>query len=89
MEPQLQFKMPVNVDTLKSPTNQVIFPITRFHHFHKDVNINDWKNLLIAKSAAFEKEGNMDFAMELHRAAEFFINPGDHNRKMGFVNHSP
>ena len=40
MEHQLHFEMPVNPDTLKVPTSKAIFPITRFHHFHKNANIN-------------------------------------------------
>ncbi len=110
MEHQFHFKMPINVDTLKIPTNQAFFPITHFHYFHKDANINyqlnrllipgledlfaeigrnvenydDWKNLFFAKAAAFEKEGNMDCAMELYRAAEFFKNPADPNKKVVF-----
>ena len=110
MDHQLHFEMPVNVDTLKPPTNQVIFPITTFHHFHKDANINfqlnrflisgledvfveigrhienfdDWKKMFSAKAAAFEKEGKTDYAMELYRAADFFVDPADPNRKIGF-----
>ena len=103
-------ELPVNGNTLKAPTNQAFFPITHFHHFHKDANINyqlnrllipgledlfaeigrhvetfdDWKNLFFAKAAAFEKEGNMDYAMGLYRAAEFFKNPADPNKKVVF-----
>ncbi len=110
MEHQLHFEIPINVDTLKSPNNQAIFPITRFHHIRKDANINfqlnrflisgledvfaeigrhvenydDWKKLFCAKAAAFEKEGNTDYAMGLYRAAEFFMDPADPNRKIGF-----
>src|ERR1035437_8026446 len=110
MEHQLHFKMPINVDILKTPANQAIFPITRFHHFHKDANINfqlnrflipgledlfadigrhvenfdDWKKLFCAKAAAFEKEGNTDYAMGLYSASEFFMDPADPNRKMFF-----
>ncbi|TVZ28669.1 alpha-beta hydrolase superfamily lysophospholipase [Gillisia sp. Hel_I_86] len=100
----------VNGDIRKAPTNQAFFPITNFHHFHNDANINfqlnrflipgledmfaeigrhvenfdDWKNLFFAKAVAFEKEGNTDYAMELYRAAEFFKDPADPNKKMAF-----
>ena len=103
-------ELPVNGNTLKAPTNQAFFPITHFHHFHKDANINyqlnrflisgledvfveigrhvenydDWKKLFCAKAAAFEKEGNTDYAMGLYRAAEFFMDTADRNRKIGF-----
>ena len=37
---QQHSEIPVNRNTLKAPTNQAFFPINRFHHFHKDANIN-------------------------------------------------
>ena len=112
MEHQYHPEIPVNGNTLKAPTNQTFFPITRFHHFHKDANINfqlnrflisgledvfveigrhvenyvDWKKLFFAKAAAFEKEGNTDYAMGLYRAAEFFMDPADPDRKMVIEN---
>lgn len=43
---------------------------------------DDWKNLFFAKAAAFESEGNTDYAMRLYRAADFFKNPADPNRKV-------
>ena len=108
MEQHLE--MPANVELPKTTIAQAFFPINRFHHFHKDANINyqlnrflisgledlfaeigrnvenfdDWKKLFFAKAAAFEKEGNMDYAMGLFRAAEFFMDPADPNRKIVF-----
>ena len=32
--------IPLNENTLKAPTTQTFFPITTFHHFHNDANIN-------------------------------------------------
>ena len=40
MEHQHHPEMPANMDLLKAPMAQAFFPITRFHHFHKDANIN-------------------------------------------------
>jgi len=37
---QQQPEMPANVESPKTTIAQGIFPITRFHHFHKDANIN-------------------------------------------------
>ncbi|OSZ77154.1 hypothetical protein CAP36_12120 [Chitinophagaceae bacterium IBVUCB2] len=49
---------------------------------HNVETFDDWKKLFCAKAAGFEKEGNMDYAMGLYRAAEFFMDPADPNRKM-------
>jgi pimeloyl-ACP methyl ester carboxylesterase len=45
-------------------------------------NLDDWKKLFCEKATAFEKEGNTEYAMGLYRAAEFFMNPADPDRKM-------
>jgi pimeloyl-ACP methyl ester carboxylesterase len=45
-------------------------------------NLADWKKQFCAKAAAFEKAGNTEYAMGLYRAAEFFMNPADPDRKM-------
>ncbi len=110
MEHQYHSEMPANVELPKTARAQAFFPITRFHHFHKDANINfqlnrflipgledmfaeigrqvenfdDWKKLFCAKAAAFEKKGNTDYAMGLYRAAEFFMDPSDPDRKIAF-----
>lgn len=86
------------------------FPITKFHHFHNDVNINyqlnrflisgleyvfaeigskiknfdDWKRLFLDRASSFEDEGEIDFAMGLYRAAEFFITPGDPDKIIAY-----
>jgi pimeloyl-ACP methyl ester carboxylesterase len=45
-------------------------------------NLADWKKLFCEKAAAYEKEGNTDYAMGLYRAAEFFMNPSDPDRTL-------
>jgi pimeloyl-ACP methyl ester carboxylesterase len=45
-------------------------------------NFDDWNKLFCAKAAEFEKAGKTDYAMGLYRAAEFFMNPDDPDRKM-------
>jgi pimeloyl-ACP methyl ester carboxylesterase len=43
---------------------------------------DDWKTLFCTKAADFDKAGNTDYAMGLYRAAEFFMNPADPDRKI-------
>jgi pimeloyl-ACP methyl ester carboxylesterase len=45
-------------------------------------NFDDWKKLFCDQAADFEKAGNKDYAMQLYRAAEFFMSPADPDRKM-------
>jgi pimeloyl-ACP methyl ester carboxylesterase len=45
-------------------------------------NFDDWKKLFCAKAADFEKAGKTDYAMGLYRAAEFFMDAADPDRKM-------
>ena len=37
---QQHLEMPANMELPKTTIAQALFPINRFHHFHKDANIN-------------------------------------------------
>lgn len=84
-----------------------LLPITEFHDFHLDPNINfqlnrflvpgleqqfaeigaktkgfdDWKRLFLTSANAHEQSGALGNASRLYRAAEFFMSPGDTDRR--------
>jgi pimeloyl-ACP methyl ester carboxylesterase len=84
-----------------------LLPITVFHGFHADPNINfqlnrfliagleqqfkeigakikdfdDWKSLFLTAATAHEQSGALGPASRLFRAAEFFMSPGDPDRR--------
>jgi pimeloyl-ACP methyl ester carboxylesterase len=93
-----------------------LLPITEFHDFHIDPNINfqlnrflvpglerqfaeigakikdfdDWKMLFLTAADAYERTGALGYASRLYRAAEFFMSPGDPDRRCAadqFIEH--
>ena len=51
--------------------------------------LDDWKRLFLAKANSFESKGEIAYAMELFRAAEFFMSPDDPDKMIAserFVN---
>ena len=49
-------EIPVNGNILKAPINQAFFPITKFHHFHKDANINSFEQEVKLKAARIVRD---------------------------------
>lgn len=47
MEHQYHIEMPANVELPKTTIAQAFFPISRFHYFHRDANINFQLNRLL------------------------------------------